>query len=411
MKLLYLHQYFNFPDQTGGTRSYDLAKAFVDNGLEVTVITTIRDKKLYPKRSGWTRFKRDGIVVHALAIPYDNSYSTMQRIHSFLKFIVFATIKIIVLPADIVLATSTPLTIGIPALLKRWISRTPYIFEVRDVWPEAVIAIGAIKNKYIISLLKGLENLIYLHASQIVTLSTDMANSILNNRPERINDKLSVIENISNFKYFRLMPRGNGPSIIETVKMKPPVFPILYAGAFGQVNGLEYLVLLAEKLLRLDSSIVFILAGRGREHEKIVSLASRTKTINQNVFFLDAVSKQELFSLYSFCKMGSSFVIPIKELWANSANKYFDSLASGKPILINYGGWQAEEIKEYGVGYCLPSNVANLNDKVINDFINYTSDRQKHKNQSINALKLAEDKYSLPLAVTKYISVLNRALK
>ena len=102
--------------------------------------------------------------------------------------------------------------------------------------------------------------------------------------------------------------------------------------------------------------------------------------------------------------MGSSFVIPIKELWANSANKFFDSLAASKPILINYEGWQAKIIKEDNLGYVLPEV---LNEDAIKDFVLYTQNRELHALQSLNAFKKANASYSLELAVGKYLKIFN----
>ena len=80
--------------------------------------------------------------------------------------------------------------------------------------------------------------------------------------------------------------------------------------------------------------------------KKIIKKSIDEKVINKNVFFLDSISKDELPQLYYESDMGSSFVIPVKELWANSANKFFDTLAAGRPILINHKGWQEKVINK-----------------------------------------------------------------
>src|SRR5690606_37001088 len=100
------------------------------------------------------------VTVHYLYLPYDNSFSKLKRSIAFVVFLWYALCKLLRIKADLVLATSTPLTIGIPALLKKLFHGTPYIFEVRDVWPEAVIALGAIRSNLMKKLLYGLELLI-----------------------------------------------------------------------------------------------------------------------------------------------------------------------------------------------------------------------------------------------------------
>src|SRR5690606_26773005 len=139
MKIIYLHQYFKKPMENGGTRSYDLSTSFVRRGYEVEVITTTSEISGFDGKK-WRVEEVDGVTVNYLYLPYDNSFSSMKRIRVFLLFLWYSLVKLLMTKGDVVLATSTPLTIGIPALLKKMIQGTPYIFEVRDVWPEAVIA-------------------------------------------------------------------------------------------------------------------------------------------------------------------------------------------------------------------------------------------------------------------------------
>lgn len=403
MRIIYLHQYFTFPSSSGGTRSYDLAKKFVENGYAVEFITTSTNMKEDFKDT-WNFLESEKIKFHILNLDYNNSLSYFKRVLVFWKFLWFASFKILKLKGDLVIATSTPLTIGIPALVKKLFQKTPYIFEVRDVWPEAVIAIGAIKNKFIKKILYGLESLIYKNASAIIPLSTDMKASIVG-RYKKLTCPIIVIENISELNRFKKVHNYKN-SILKKKIGYIPRFSILYAGTFGKVNGIDYVIDFATKLLPIDSTINFILIGRGAEKEEIQAYAKKVGVLNKNVFILDPVSKMELPLFYSETSMGSSFVIPIKELWANSANKFFDTLAAGKPILINHEGWQKEIILENNVGFILPWDRNQINDTFLKDFVDFTKDTQLNKLQQKNSLKLAS-KFSLEQASMKYIEVIN----
>src|SRR5690606_33800439 len=229
MKIIYLHQYFKFPNETGGTRSYDLASSFVKKGYEVIVVTTTSDKRYNTKRR-WTEIAKDGIRVNYIYMPYGNHLSYLQRSLVFFKFLCFSSFRLMKLKGDIVLATSTPLTIGIPALIKKWFGKTPYIFEVRDVWPEAVIAIGAIKSKLLQKVLFGLEKLIYKNASAIVPLSSDMQKSIISRFPRFEAKTNIVIENISEINRFQT---DTNKIYLEDIVGFKPRFSVLYAGTFG----------------------------------------------------------------------------------------------------------------------------------------------------------------------------------
>src|SRR5690554_3730471 len=400
MKLIYLHQYFKTPKEPGGTRSYDLATSFVKKGIDVTVVTSTSDEK-YKTQQRWTIIEQDGIMVHYVYLPYGNHLSYLQRSFVFFKFLWFATFRLLKLKGDLVLATSTPLTIGIPALIKKWFSNTPFVFEVRDVWPEAVIAIGAIKNKWMQKILYWLEKLIYKNASAIVPLSTDMQKSIVSRYPE-FKDKTSiVIENIAEVNRFQ------NEAVIdlkEIIGFKPR-FSVLYAGTFGKVNGIHKVIELAKKTLLMDNQLVYILIGSGAEKENIIDLARKSEVLNKNVFIMEPISKGELPLWYNAVSMGSSFVIDIPELWANSANKFFDTLAAGKPVLINHEGWQAEAIRKYNVGYVLSFEIT---EEVAKEFVDYTKNENLAHEQKESALKLAKQKYSLEVATESYLKILEK---
>ncbi|WP_224490194.1 glycosyltransferase family 4 protein [Robertkochia flava] len=403
MKIIYIHQYFTLPETSGNTRSYDLAMSFVKQGHRVEFLTTSCNIK-GDFHDGWNILPlNENITLNVLKTrKYDNSLSTFQRIKFFFHFLWFSSVKILNIPAELVIATSTPLTVGIPALIKSWFGKTPFIFEVRDVWPEAVIAIGAIKNSMVIKSLELLEGIIYKNSKHIVALSTDMKKSIVHRYPE-LEKNITVIENLSVINRFTVSEsKING---VPVQFKKNNKFKIVYAGAFGKVNALEYVVELAFLLLPLEPNITFILIGNGAEKNNVIERAKRLGVFDKNLFILDPVSKNDLPPIYSHTEMGSSFVAPIKELWSNSANKFFDTLAAGKPILINYEGWQSEVIKNANVGYVLPYDLKNITKEDLLSFIHYTRNTPLQIEQRLNAKKLSR-RYSLETASEKYLNII-----
>ena len=397
MKIIYLHQYFKLPSESGGTRSFDLASGFIESGHDVEMITSTSDEK-YKTSKRWSKTSKNDLVVHYVYLPYSNEMSYIRRSVVFFQFLWFSTFKLLSLKGDFVLATSTPLTIGIPALIKKWFHKTPYIFETRDIWPEVVIAIGAINNKIIHYLLYFLEGLIYKNADAIVPLSVDMKDSITSRYPNLDSSTIIVIENLSDIDRFQ-KGFNKEVSILEKKIGFRPRFTILYAGTFGRVNGLDYVTKLAAKLINLDSGIVFVLLGDGSEKKEVIQKAKDIGVLNKNIFILNSVAKKDLSQLYYECDMGSSFVIPIKELWANSANKFFDTLAAGKPILINHNGWQKNLIHKKNIGYVLPTIIDN---NAVKEFELYTKDKALISTQQINGLNVAKRNYATDIAVKKY---------
>jgi len=144
VKIIYLHQYFNTPDMSGGTRSYEMARRMVAAGHEVQMVTSYREPG--SNRSEWFKTEEAGIQVHWYPVPYSNHMSFAQRIKAFFSFALAARKKAVELDGDIIFATSTPLTIALPAVSASRKKKIPMVFEVRDLWPEMPIAVGALKN-------------------------------------------------------------------------------------------------------------------------------------------------------------------------------------------------------------------------------------------------------------------------
>ena len=399
MRILYLHQYFAFPNIHSSTRSYDLSKEFVKRGYKVIVITTTTKINDVDRRNKWNVIEREGIIFHVLTSDYSYKLSFIRRLFSFVYFMVNASIRVLKIDCDFVLATSTPISIGVPALAKNKFQKTPYIFEVRDVWPEVPVGMGYIRNKVLIKLLYAFEKNIYKNASYVVALSDGMKSSISN----RLNyNNIEVIPNISEIDRFQNSVKSLDLKIEKDVLRKKI---ILYAGAFGSVNGIGYVAKMAKELIMIDENIVFFLIGVGKEKEKITAYCHENMLLNKNVFIFDPLPKGSLPYLYSICTLGSSFVIDNPVLWNNSANKFFDTLAAGKPVLINHKGWQAELIETENIGYVLPPNIDKSD---INRFVEYINNDNLIEIQRTNALKIANQEFSLNVAVQKYMSIFDK---
>lgn len=398
MTILYIHQYFNTPHENGGTRSYDLASRFVKNGHKVILITSTRGKFSFPNNKRWNTLNVNGIEVHFLRNDYNKKMPFHKRIISFLTFAIFSSIHLLKLKGDLVLATSTPLSIAIPAIVKKIFQNTPFIFEVRDVWPEAAIALKIVRGKLLIKFLLWFELYIYRKSSFIVALSEDMKSSITKRCTSL--PPITVIPNISELDRFKKTQRSKVVNSDNTQKI------VLYAGSVAIVNNIEYAVKLAALLLKIDDSIIFHVYsnGQGNRFQAVKQLASDKGILNVNFFLKESVPKNELPDIYNNVTVASSFVADVPELWANSANKFFDTLAAGKPIVINHEGWQAQEIRKSNIGFVLDHNEEHLQ-QTAKDFSEYLNNYPLLKIQEENAYKIAIEKYSLSIAVENYEKV------
>ena len=164
---------------TTGTRSYELARRWAKAGHQVTLICGKSDQSGLDLDNKETHYTIDGINIIALNMSYSNSLSFIRRVFSFMRFVILSFwIGLRVKDVDIIYATSTPLTIGIPAILLKWFKRVPFVFEIRDQWPQIPIEMGIIKNPILKAILLWLEKRIYQSSAAIVTLSPGMAQGV-----------------------------------------------------------------------------------------------------------------------------------------------------------------------------------------------------------------------------------------
>lgn len=347
MKILYLHQYFNLPFMVGSTRSLELARGLIAAGYEVEVITARREIGYeYPKYF-------DGIRIDWLDIPYNNRFSYYKRLMAFLKFVFLTTNKILFKKYDLIYVSSTPLTVLFPALIAKVVRNKKFIFEVRDLWPEIPIAMGYIRSKLMIYVTKRLAHLGYKYSESIIALSNDIAEQIII-RYNSDATKVFVLPNFSCSKYFQFSNSDLAifrKRFIQNANQKI----IIYPGTLGHVNGVEYILTLAEELQH--SNFFFLAIGSGKEMKRILELLL-IKKLN-NFILLESVPKDDVYKYIAASDYLISTVINVPELNWNSANKYFDGLCAGKPVIINHEGWQAQELRRTNSGIVLVRDIKN----------------------------------------------------
>lgn len=352
MRLLYLHQYFASPDSVGGTRSYEMARRLAASGHEVTVITSSAGLgNRWAPSVGWHSHALDGIRLEVLRLPYRNAMSFGRRIWAFFRFAFAAAVHTRRFGCDAVFATSTPLTIVLPGLIAKFWHRVPLVFEVRDLWPELPLAVGALRNPLAKLSAQGLEWLAYHMSDHVVALSPGMADGVL--RRGVSSSKVTVIPNSCDVALFRVPP-GTGDWVRTRLGLAESQPLVVYAGTFGMINGVDYLVDVAAAVRGLAPDVHFLLVGDGGELESVRAKATAAGVLGETLTIWRPVSKNQMPDLLSAATVATSIFIPLEAMWHNSANKFFDALAAGRPVAINYGGWQAEVINDSGAGIVMP---------------------------------------------------------
>jgi glycosyltransferase involved in cell wall biosynthesis len=346
MRILYIHQYFATKRGRTGTRSLEQALAMKASGYDVTMLTSsaqLRDDEIPCGKGIIRRGSVAGIPAIVLHIRYDQQMGYLSRICAFLKFMFLACWIVLTMPrVDLVYASSTPLTIGVPAMAGKLLRSIPYFFEVRDLWPDIPVALGVVPSGLPAALLRSAELAIYRHARTVVPLNPDMAREI--NKKTHNRKKLVIVPNACDIDVFS--PELRDGELRHAYGLDDKIICI-HAGALGKVNYLDD-VLDAAELLKDDPRLSFVLIGEGNQKARLKADAEARGL--SNVLFLDAISKSRLSGLLADCDIGLMTVAHVPELQWNCANKLCDYLASGLPIVLNYGGWHGALVADYQCG-------------------------------------------------------------
>ncbi len=351
MRVTYLHQYFATPDGSTGTRSYELARRLVARGHRVTVVTSNAQLPDLAGARGVVRTSVDGIRLVVIPVAYANEMGNRARIGAFVRFAVRASVEAARVPADVVLASSTPLTIALPGIVARLVRRTPMVFEVRDLWPEMPIAVGALRNPVLIAVARAVEWLAYHASAHVIALSPGMADGVAARGIAR--SRITVVPNGCDRTTFDV-PRAAGDAIRAELGLEPAAPLIVYAGAFGAVNGVEWLADVAAELRPLRPDARFLVVGRGAGRDALLDRARSRGVLDETLFVRPPMPKREIPALLAAATVATSVFRPVPEMESNSANKFFDALAAGRPVAINYGGWHRELLERNGAGIALP---------------------------------------------------------
>ena len=401
MRIVYIHQYYCNPRMTGGIRSYEQARRLVARGHEVDVITT--DITPGHRGFGWRVTDDDGVRVHWYAIPYSNQMSYARRLRAFGEFMVLAAVKAARLRADLVFATSTPLTVAVPGVIAAKLRRVPFVFEVRDLWPEVPIEMGALRNPVARRLACGLANFAYRNAAEVIALSPGMAAGVTARLPSA---RTTMIPNAADIELFQRVRPEDVRRFRAGNRWLGDRPLLVYTGALGRVNGVEYLVHAARRMHEIDPGIQILIVGHGYEWESTRNLAAAHGLLDRTVHMWEKVPKADLPVILGAATMSSSFVRPIRALWDNSANKFFDAFAASRPIAINYGGWQADVLRESGAGLVLDPVDADEAGKLLADRLR---DDDWLGRARAAAHRLAVERYSRDLLFDRFEDVIIRA--
>lgn len=403
MRLLYFHQHFATPAGASGTRSYEFARALVRRGHRVTVVCGAHalsglDLPQDAAR-GWARGTVDGIDVISLPLPYSNRDSLLRRAYVFTRFALRSASIALTEDVDLVFATSTPVSAAIPGLAAKWFRGIPFVFEVRDLWPDLPRALG-VRNPFVLGLMTLLERLAYRSADAVIGLAPGIVAAVRERSARGL--PVELIPNGCDLETFS--PARRGPCRLPGVG--PDDFVAGFTGAHGQANGLDALLDAARELKRRgDRRVKLAFLGDGREKDRLAA-AARAEGLD-NCLFLPPVPKVALGDVTASLGCGLMVLRDVPEFrHGTSPNKFFDYLSAGVPVLNNYPGWVADMIEERRCGIVVPPGEP----AAFADALQYlASDPAACASMGAAARRLAEERFARSNLAAGFCVVLERA--
>jgi glycosyltransferase involved in cell wall biosynthesis len=397
MKVLYFHQHFSTPKGSSGMRSYEMARRLLQAGHQVTMVCGSylggETGLAQPFQNGRRRGLVDGIDVIEFDLAYSNSDGLLTRALTFAKFALRSIAVAFREQYDVLFATTTPLTAGIPGILARWLRGKPFVFEVRDLWPELPKAMGVIRNPLVLFAMSVLEWVSYRSAHRVIGLSAGIVEGIAKCGVPA--GRIALVPNGCDLSIFAgttepWRPAGIGADDLLAI----------FAGTHGQANGLDAVLDTAAELKRRGrSDIKLLLIGQGRLKPGLQARAQRDGL--DNVVFHDPVNKARLAGLMASTDVGLQILANVPAFYyGTSPNKFFDYIAAGLPVLNNYPGWLAEMITEHQCGFAVapdsPSAFADALEQA-------AADRAELRHMGARGRALAEQQFDRHKLADKWV--------
>lgn len=403
MHILFLTHYFPPEVNAPASRTYENAKRWIKGGHRVTVITCAPNHPrgiVYPGYRNRLRQwdEKDGIRILRVLTYLSPNEGFLKRTCNYLSYMLSATaLSPLVRDVDVVISTSPQFFCGMAGLWVSLLKRRPWVLEIRDLWPESIIAVGAIKHRSIIRLLEGLENLLYFRADHIVSVTRSFKQHIISRGVEP--ECISVLTNGADFEQFRPMAKRNG--VREALGLKDK-FVASYIGTHGMAHGLDT-VLKAAEILRGKDQIVFLLIGDGAERERL--LRQKESLHLQNVLMLPQQPKEKIPEFLA-ASDASMVLLKRNDLFKTVIpSKIFEAMAMERPIILGVEGESRAIVEQGGCGVWIePENYNELAQTVLA----LSEEPDRVEKLGLNGRRFVEAHYSRDVLAERYLRLVEK---
>lgn len=415
MRILLIHQYFLEKGEGGGSRFNEMSKSWSEQGHEITVLAGMvhynTGKKTQKYKGKFTYkdlifYKNVDVIRCHVSESYNINF--IGRLWAYFSFVFSSTYAGLFKTKgnyDIIIVTSPPLFLGVTGYLLSRINRIPYVFEIRDLWPESAIDTGLLKNKLIIKFAYWFEGFIYKRAKLINVLTPAFRDKLIRIKcvPK---EKVILIPNAADFSFAKKIQKEFS---FDALNFKKELgfenkFVITYVGAHGFANHLIQLIDAAEKLQ--NTNIVFQLIGSGMRKEFLQKEVIKRSLCN--VIFREPVPKSEVFKYILASDVGTSVLKNVETFKTIYSNKTFDYMSCKKPILLVIDGISRELVETAKCGiFAEPENplsIANKSKEMS------TLEKSDLNQMGLNGYNYARENFDRVKLSKKYIQEINKVV-
>ncbi len=395
VKILFITD--NFPPEVNApaTRTFEHCKEWIKLGAEITIITCAPNfphGRVYEgyKNRLYTSENIEGMNVIRVWSYISANKGFAKRVLDYFSFAHSAFWAGLFQKCDIIVATSPQFFTTWTAWALSKIKRKPWIFELRDLWPESIKTVGAMKQGTAIEMLEKIELGLYRSCDKVVAVTDAFKENLIARGIDA--DKIEVVTNGSNIDFF--YPRDKDSEISKRYGLDRK-FVVGYIGTHGMAHSLDFIV---KSLKRVnDPDMLFLFIGDGAMKEKVVATAKELEL--KNTLFLDPVSKEEVPRYLSCIDISLAPLKKSDTFKTVIPSKIFEASAMQKPTLLGVEGQACRIIEAYGAGLCFePEN----EDDFIEKLYMLKNDMQLYIRAQKGCMRLAEDFDRKRLAAKMY---------
>ena len=406
MHILFLSHYFPPEVNAPATRTYEHCREWVKAGHEVTVISCVPHHpmgKAYPgyRNRLFQSERKDGIRAIKVLTYITANEGFLKRTFNYAFYMVMAiAVAPFLARADVVISTSPQFFNGLAGYFVSRLKRCPWVLEIRDLWPESILAVGAIQNRRVIAALEWVECFVYRKADHIVPVTNAFRQHII--ARGGASERITVIRNGVDLALFKPAERDEAFAREIGVAEK---FVASYVGTHGMAHGLDTILEAADRL-RNNPRIVFLLVGDGAERARI---EAKARTMNlPNVVMLGQQPKAMMPAIWSLSDVSLVLLRKLDLFKTVIPSKIFESMAMKRPIILGVEGESREIIEEGGAGLCIePENAGELAAALLR----LAGDPQEYARMQESGYRFVCEQFDRTVSARRYLGVLEGVAK